>query len=111
MYGAIVVFDQSVRNRDTTNVFDQQTIGRQLEEVTVIGAAGRGRPARLQLDRSDAVFNPNQVIRLPAEAIAFGFQRCGSWKGAAYVRVENLSRGEAGSREQSAPHAPCQGRG
>src|SRR5258708_5443654 len=32
------------------------------------------------------------------------------WKGAADVRVENLSRGEAGSREQSAPHEPCQGR-
>src|SRR3984893_2747139 len=93
------------------NVFNEQTVGRQLEEVTVIGAAGRGRRARLQLDRSDAVFDPNQVVRLSAEAIALGYERCGLWKGAAYVRVENLSRGEAGSREQSAPHAPCQGRG
>jgi len=64
-----------------------------LEEVTVIGAAGRGRLARLQLDRSDAVFDPNQVIRLSAEAIAFGYERCGLWKGAADVRVENVSRG------------------
>src|SRR6266481_7191467 len=94
-----------------TNVFDQQTVGCQLEEVTVIGAAGRGRLARFQLDRSDAVFDPNQVIRLSAEAIAFGYERCGLWKGAADVRVEDVSRGEAGSREQSAPHEPCQGRG
>src|ERR1700681_2836288 len=79
--------------------------------MTVIGVPGRGRPARLQLDRSDAVFDPNQVIRLSAEAIAFGYERCGLWKGAADVRVENVSRGEAGSREQSAPHEPCQGRG
>jgi hypothetical protein len=91
--------DQSVRDRDTTNVFDEQTVGHQLEEVTVIGAAGRGRSARLQLDRSDAVSDPNQVIRLSAEAIAFGCERCGLWKGATDVRVENVSRGEAGSRE------------
>jgi hypothetical protein len=82
-----------------------------LEEVTVIGAAGRGRLARLQFDRSDAVFDSNQVIRFSAEAIAFGYERWGLWKGAADVRVENVSRGEAGSREQSAPHEPCQGRG
>ena len=82
-----------------------------MEEVTVIRAAGRGRPGRLQLDRSDAVFDPNQVIRLSAEAIAFGYERCGLWKGGADVRVENVSRGEAGSREQPAPHEPCQGRG
>src|SRR5216684_443948 len=79
--------------------------------MTVIGAPGRGRSARLQLDRSDAIFDPNQVIRLSAEAIAFGYERCGLWKGAADVRVENVSRGEAGSREQSAPNEPCQGRG
>jgi hypothetical protein len=66
--------DQSIRDRDTANVFNEQTVGRQLEEVTVIGAAGRGRPARFQLDRSDAVFDPNQVIRLSAEAIAFGYE-------------------------------------
>src|SRR5579872_2123337 len=75
--------------------------------MTVIGAAGRGRRARLQLDWSDAVFDPNEVIRLSAEAIAFGYERCGLWKGAADVRVENVSRcGEAGSREQPAPHEP-----
>src|SRR5882672_4716667 len=79
--------------------------------MTVIGAPGRGRPARLQLDRSDAVFDPNQVIRFSAEAIAFGYQRCGLWKGAADVRVKNVSRGEAGLGEQSAPHEPRQGRG
>jgi hypothetical protein len=43
--------------------------------MTVIGAAGRWRPAGLQLDRSDAVFDPNQVIRLSAEAIAIGYER------------------------------------
>src|SRR6266481_9277935 len=91
-----------------TNVFDQQTVGRQLEEVTVIGATGRRRPARLQLDRSDAVFDPNQIIRLSAEAMAFGYERCGLRKGAADVRVENVWRGEAGSREQPASHDPCQ---
>jgi hypothetical protein len=82
-----------------------------LEEVTVIGAARRGRTARLQLDWSDAVFDPNQIIRPSAEAIAFGYERSGLWKGAADVRVENVWRREAGSREQSAPHEPCQGRG
>jgi tetratricopeptide (TPR) repeat protein len=79
--------------------------------VAVIGAAGRGRAARLQLHWSDAVFDPNQVIRLPAEAIVFGYERCGLWKGAAYVRVENVACGEARSREQPAPDEPCQGRG
>src|SRR5271165_1599122 len=79
--------------------------------MTVIGAAGRGRPARLQLDRSDAVFDPNQVIRLSAEAISFRYERCGLWKGAIDVRAENISRGEAGSLEQPAPHEPCQDRG
>ena len=82
-----------------------------MEEVAVIGAAGRRRPTGLQLDRSDAVFDPNQVIRFSAETIAIGYERCWLWKGAAYVRVENVSRGEAGSREQSAPNEPCQGRG
>src|SRR6266581_1091530 len=79
--------------------------------MTVIWAPGQGRRARLQLDRSDAVFDPNQVIRLSAEAIAFGYERCGLWKGAADVRVENVSRGEAGSREQPASHEPRQGCG
>src|SRR5580658_9810326 len=79
--------------------------------MTVIGAPGRGRPAGLQLDRSDAIFDPNQVIRLSAEAIAFGYERRRLWKGAADVRVENVSSREARSREQPAPHEPCQGRG
>src|SRR5258708_30667121 len=79
--------------------------------MTVIGAPGRGRPARLQLDRSDAIFDPNQVIRLSAEAIAFGYERRGLWKRAADVRVENVFRGEACSHQQPAPYEPCQGRG
>jgi hypothetical protein len=70
-----------------------------LEEVAVIGVPGRGRPARLQLDRSYAIVDPNQVIRLSAEAIAFGYERCGLWKDAADVRVEDVSRREAGSGE------------
>ena len=34
--GAILVSDQSIRDRDPANVFNEQTVGRQLEEVTVL---------------------------------------------------------------------------
>src|ERR1700691_6101035 len=93
------------------NVFHEQAVCGEVEDVAFVRASRSGSPAGLHLNWSNSVCEPNQVVGLADEAITWGGEGFRLRKGAADVGVKNVADRQTSARQQAASYEPCENRG